>query len=168
VVVWFIGISGSGKSTLGNLLKGYFDTQNIRSFVLDGDLVRNFFNNDLGYSEAERRQNIKRIMLAAAVLEKNGITPIVCNISPFEDLREFARDSFENYNQIFLRKNIQVAQKNDVKNVYKENQNKTPIVGLDLNFDEPKKSELVIDVDGDTVDESFNRITSFLSGQQQK
>ena len=158
----------AGKTTLGSKVKDLFDEQNIRSFVLDGDLVRNFFNNDLGYSEAERRQNIKRIMLAAAVLEKTDIVPIVCNISPFEDLREFARGSFDQYIQIYLRKDIQNAQQSDVKNVYKDHQDKTPIVGLDLGFDEPQQSELVIDVDGDTVEESFNRIKNILAGSVQK
>tara|TARA_B100000029_G_scaffold439696_1_gene456412 strand:- start:3327 stop:3833 length:507 start_codon:yes stop_codon:yes gene_type:complete len=168
MVVWLIGLSGAGKTTLGSKVKDLFDEQNIRSFVLDGDLVRNFFNNDLGYSEAERRQNIKRIMLAAAVLEKTDIVPIVCNISPFEDLREFARGSFDQYIQIYLRKDIQNAQQSDVKNVYKDHQDKTPIVGLDLGFDEPQQSELVIDVDGDTVEESFNRIKNILAGSVQK
>ena len=110
MVIWFLGISGSGKSTLGNKLKGHFDKNNIRSFLLDGDIVRDFFDNDLGYSPEERKQNIKRILLTAYALEKNGIIPIVCNISPFESLRYFAREKFQNYVQIYLHKEIKEAQ----------------------------------------------------------
>ena len=96
MVIWLLGISGAGKSTLGKRLKKHFDAKGIHSFILDGDVVRTFFDNDLSYSVADRRQNIKRILLAAYVLEQNGVIPIVCNISPFEDLRQFARDTFHN------------------------------------------------------------------------
>ncbi|MBT3872710.1 MAG: adenylyl-sulfate kinase [Flavobacteriaceae bacterium] len=165
MVIWFLGISGSGKSTLGNKLKGHFDKNNIRSFLLDGDIVRDFFDNDLGYSLEERKQNIKRILLTAYALEKNGIIPIVCNISPFESLRYFAREKFQNYVQIYLHKEIKEAQKNDVKNIYKDNLNITPIVGLDLDFEKPLHNELVIDVDKETEDESFYKILTYLENK---
>ena len=106
MVIWLLGISGAGKSTLGNLLKQYFDRNAVKSFILDGDSVRNFFDNDLGFSVDERRQNIKRILLAAQALEQSGVIPIVCNISPFEDLRQFAREKFNDYVQIYLQKSI--------------------------------------------------------------
>ena len=102
MVIWLLGISGAGKSTLGNLLKKYFDRKAVKSFILDGDSVRNFFDNDLDFSADERRQNIKRILLAAHALEQSGVIPIVCNISPFEDLRQFAREKFNDYVQIYL------------------------------------------------------------------
>ena len=163
MVIWLLGISGSGKSTLGNKIKEYFDKQGRQSFILDGDIVRNFYDNDLGYSIEERRQNIKRILLAAYVLEKNKIVTIVCNISPFEDLREFARNKFNDYVQIYLKKEIQFAQQDDVKNVYKDNLSKTPIVGIDLVFDEPTLNELVLSVDVECVDTSFSKIVSYLT-----
>ena len=167
MVVWFLGISGAGKSTLGNLLKEYYDRKAVKSFILDGDIVRKFFDNDLGYSVEERRQNIKRILLAAYVLEQNGVIPIVCNISPFEDLRQFARDKFHNYVQIYLEKSVPIAQQNDVKDIYKNHISKTPIVGINLEFDEPLLSELVIPVDTETVDESFARIVLLLNERNQ-
>ena len=91
MVVWLIGISGAGKSTLGVKLKRYYESNNVKTFLLDGDIVRDFYDNDLGYSREDRIANIKRIMLSAYVLEQNGIVPIVCNISPFEHLRCFCR-----------------------------------------------------------------------------
>ena len=63
MVIWLLGISGAGKSTLGKRLKKHYDTKGIHSFILDGDVVRTFFDNDLSYSVADRRQNIKRILL---------------------------------------------------------------------------------------------------------
>ena len=167
MVIWLLGISGAGKSTLGKRLKNYYDTKDVHSFILDGDVVRTFFDNDLSYSVADRRQNIKRILLAAYVLEQNGVIPIVCNISPFEDLRQFARDTFHNYVQIYLEKSMPIAQQNDVKNIYKNHISKTPIVGINLEFDEPLLSELVIPVDTETVDESFARIILLLNEKNQ-
>jgi len=166
LVVWLIGISGAGKTTLGNKLNDYFFLQGISSFVLDGDLVRNFFDNDLGYSKDERIANIMRIMLSAKVLEQNNIIPIVCNISPFEHLRDFARFKFEDYNEIFLKKDIAIAKNLDEKGVYKKNINQTELVGLDIEFEEPKKSNLILNVDQETEIESFKKIISYLKDKK--
>ena len=163
MVVWLLGISGAGKSTLGNLLKQYYDRKKIQSFILDGDVVRSFFDNDLGYSVDDRRQNIKRILLAAHVLEQNGIIPVVCNISPFEDLREFARKKFDDYVQIYLQKSISIARKNDVKKIYRDNIKETPITGIDIVFEEPLVNELVISVANESINNSFAKIIALLS-----
>jgi len=165
MVVWLIGISGAGKTTLGRKLKEYYDQNNKRSFILDGDIVREFYNNDLGYSKKERIANIKRIMLSAYVLEQNNIIPIVCNISPFESLREFARIKFSDYNEIYLEKDISVARKNDVKNVYKSNLEKTSIVGIDMEFERPLKSNLIIPVDNEDEEESFLKLVNYLENK---
>jgi len=165
MIIWFIGISGSGKTTLGNKVKEYLDSKMIKSYIIDGDLVREFYNNDLGYSKEDRIANIKRIMLSAYVLEQNDILPIVCNISPFEELRDFAREKFDDYHEIYLRKNIEVAKKSDVKNVYKDNINVTSLVGVDMKFEEPKQSNLIIDVDNEEIEESFQKIIKYLESK---
>ena len=116
----------------------------------------------MGYSFEDRQQNIKRILLASYFLEKNGVIPIICNIGPFESLRIFARDKFEDYIQIYLHKEIESAKKNDVKNVYKENINVTPIVGLDLLFEEPKINELFLRVDQESKEDSLKRIIDYV------
>ena len=162
MVIWLIGLSGAGKTTLGNKIKEYYDNKKIKSFILDGDLIREFYDNDLGYSKEDRVANIKRIMLSAYVLEKNGIIPIVCNISPFEDLRDFARQKFKDYHEIYLHKNIKIAKSDDVKNVYKDNMNVTSIVGVDMEFEQPKHSNLTIEVDKEEVEESFQKIIKYL------
>lgn len=163
MVIWLIGISGAGKTTLGVKIHEYCNSKNIKTFILDGDLVRSFYNNDLGFSKEDRIANIKRIMLSAYVLEKNNIIPIVCNISPFEELRNLARKKFKSYHEIYLKKNLEAAKKDDVKNVYKKNINKTDIIGIDLVFDKPLNSNLTIDVNVETIDESFKRILSYIS-----
>lgn len=165
MVVWLIGISGAGKTTLGNKIKKHYDTKNIKSFVLDGDLVRDFYDNDLGYSIEDRKANIKRILLSAYVLEQNEIVPIVCNISPFENLRDFAREKFNDYNEIYLKKDIQIAQSKDVKDVYKNNIEKTDIVGIDMVFEEPNKSNLVLEVDNEDEETSLLKLIKYLESK---
>lgn len=165
MVIWFIGISGAGKSTQGAKLHKHFQNLGIKSFILDGDIVREFYDNDLGYSKNDRIANIKRIMLSAYVLEKNGIIPIICNISPFEFLREFARKKFADYHEIYLSKNIEKAKENDTKGIYKNNINKTSIVGIDIKFEKPLKSNLVINVENEDEDQSFTKIKNYIESK---
>jgi len=156
MVIWLLGISGSGKTTLAKELKKYFDKKNIKSYIIDGDLVRDFFDRDLGYSKKERIENIKRVMIAAKVLEDNGIIPIVANISPFEELRSFARKKFKNYIEIYLKRDIKTIQNKDF--VY----NDKNVVGVDLEFEIPKNPDLVIDTSKENIKESLEKILSFI------
>tara|TARA_B110000967_G_C18772288_1_gene503766 strand:- start:194 stop:697 length:504 start_codon:yes stop_codon:yes gene_type:complete len=163
MVIWLIGISGAGKTTLGNKIHKYLIDKKLNSFIIDGDIVREFYDNDLGYSKEERISNIKRIMLSTYVLEKNNIIPIVCNISPFENLRDFARDKFDSYHEIYLNKNISIAKQNDVKGVYKNNHKKTSLIGVDMKFEEPTKSNLTINVDSESEEISFEKIINYIN-----
>ena len=163
MVIWFIGISGAGKTTLGIKLKEHLDRMGRKSCMIDGNLVRDFFDNDLGFSREDRFANIKRIMLAAYTLSQNDIITIVCNISPFQELRDFARMKIADYNEIYLNKDLATSQEDDFKGIYKNNIGKTEIVGMDLNFDEPKESDLTVDTGGESVEESFQKILAYLT-----
>ena len=162
MVIWLIGISGAGKTTLGNRIHQYYKSKNIKSYLIDGDLVRDFYDNDLGYSKKDRQANIKRIMLSAYLLEKNNIIPIVCNISPFEELRVFARNKFISYQEIFLKKDLKKAQKDDVKEVYKSNLKRTDLVGIDMIFETPESSNLIIEIDKENIETSLKKILTYL------
>ena len=168
MIIWLIGIPGAGKTTLGTRLEDYLKSQDKKCYIIDGDVIRGFFDNDLGYTYDERIQNIKRIILAGYILEQNGIIPIICNISPFEKLREFARKKFDSYNEIYLKKSIENSKKNDVKGLYKNNLGKTKLVGIDIPFEEPQNSDLIIEVDKMGINESMEKIISFLKEKYQK
>lgn len=163
MVIWLIGISGAGKTTLGRKLETFYNNKGLKTYLLDGDEVRSLFENDLGYTDAEREANIKRIILGAYLLDRNDIIGIICNISPFQHLRELARRKIKGYNEIYLDKDIQISMKNDVKGVYREHMGKTDIVGLGQRFDKPVSCNLRVPVDSMTEEEAFEMIKEYIA-----
>lgn len=163
MIIWLIGISGAGKTTIGRRLEEHFKGLKKRCYLLDGDEVRDFFDRDLGYSDADREANIKRILLGAYLLDKNDIIGIICNISPLEHLRRFARKKIAGYNEIYLKKSVQVSIKKDVKGMYRDNMGKTEIVGINTIFDEPESPDLVLDTDRMTIDETYQAVLSYIA-----
>lgn len=162
MIIWLIGISGAGKTTIGRKLETYFNELGKKNYLLDGDEVRDLFNRDLGYSDADREANIKRIILGAYLLDRNDIIGIVCNIGPLEHLRQLAREKIAGYNEIYLKKSLQSSMQNDVKGVYRDNVGKTQIVGIDATFDEPLNPDLVLEVDNMTEEETFQAVVDYI------
>lgn len=162
MVIWLMGISGAGKTTIGRRLEEYFKEKGRKTYLLDGDEVRDLFDRDLGYSDADREANVKRIILGAYLLDRNGIAGIVCNISPLEHLRALARRKIAGYHEIYLKKDLQASMKSDVKGVYRENAGKTQLVGIDASFDEPLHPDLVLEVDRMTEEETFRAVLAYL------
>lgn len=162
MVIWLIGISGAGKTTIGRKLEHHFNEIGKKCYLLDGDEVRDLFDRDLGYSDAEREANIKRIILGAYLLDKNDIIGIICNIAPLEHLRQLSRKKIAGYNEIYLKKDLHISMKNDVKGVYQENIGKTQIVGIDATFDDPQTPDLVLEVDQMTVEESYQAVLNYI------
>lgn len=163
MIIWLLGISGAGKTTLGRKLYNQFLEDKKKVYLIDGDEVRSFFDNDLGYSIEDRKSNIKRIIYAAHVLSLNEVNVIVCNISPFEELREFSRNKLTNYIQIYLHKSIDKSRNNDIKSIYKNNIGKTDLIGIDIQFDEPLNNDLVLNTDLETVEESLQKILTLIN-----
>ena len=127
--------------------------------------MRDLFDRDLGYSDAEREANIKRIILGAYLLDRNDIVGIVCNISPLEHLRALARRKIAGYNEIYLKKDLQTSMANDVKGMYQANVGKTQIVGIDATFDPPQHPDLVLDVDQQTEEETYQAILDYITAK---
>lgn len=162
MIIWLMGISGAGKTTIGRRLAAYLDERHVRNYLLDGDEVRDLFDRDLGYSDADREANIKRIILGAYLLDRNGIVGIICNISPLEHLRALARRKISGYNEIYLKKDLRISMERDVKGVYREHLGKTQIVGIDAAFDEPEHPDLVLEVDKLTEDETVRAVLDYM------
>ena len=165
MIIWLIGISGAGKTTIGRRLEAHFNEIGVKNYLLDGDEVRDLFDRDLGYSDAEREANIKRIILGAYLLDRNDIVGIVCNISPLEHLRMLARRRIAGYNELYLKKDLRVSMENDVKGMYRANAGKTQIVGIDATFDQPQHPDLVLEVDRQTEEETYQAVLDYIAAK---
>ena len=169
-VIWLTGISSSGKTTIGKTLKEKLETRYCRVELLDGDNVRDFFENDLGYTRQERILNVKRIAFAAMMIAKHGTSVIVANIAPYYEVRDFIRRQLKEYVQVYLKVSTEAAMARDVKGHYAryargEMKN---IIGLDDKYDVPRTPDIVIDTEQETIDGSVNMILDYLKGKEQQ
>lgn len=164
-VIWLTGISGSGKSTLGLRLTEHFRSCGLPVEFLDGDIVRDFFENDLGYSRHERLLNIRRITFAAKLLSDHGINVVVANIAPYYEARDFIRRKLSNYIQIYCAATVGKVAQRDVKGLYNHNDKAGPLIGVDDVYDIPRSPDLILHTDTETVDESFMKLQRFLEGK---
>ncbi|EMN1927834.1 adenylyl-sulfate kinase [Burkholderia ambifaria] len=119
-VVWLTGVSGAGKSTLANLLKQQLDARGLRTYLLDGDTLRDGLNQDLGFSDADRRENIRRTAEVARLMMDAGFIVIAALISPFRDARSRARARFApgTFIEVFVDVALEVAEARDPKGLY--------------------------------------------------
>lgn len=161
-VIWLTGISGSGKSTLGLRLTEHFRRCGAPVEFLDGDVVRAFFENDLGYSRRERLLNIRRITFAAKLLSDHGITVIVANIAPYFEARAFIRRKLSNYIQVYCAATLDRVVRSDVKGLYGKGDAEGPLIGVDDVYDIPRSPDLILHTDTETEEESFLKLKRFL------
>ena len=167
-VLWFTGLSGSGKSTLAHALEEKLHQLRCSTLVLDGDNVRNGLCEDLGFVEADRNENIRRVAEVAKLLMDAGLITIAALISPLEKQRAVARDLLAkqpgNFFEIYCKCSLNVCEQRDVKGLYKKarDQKIKNFTGLSSPYEPPLAPDLAIETDKLTVDESVNLIMSFL------
>jgi bifunctional enzyme CysN/CysC len=124
-VIWFTGLSGSGKSTIANALEVALHAQGRRTYLLDGDNVRQGLNKDLGFTDADRVENIRRIAEVAKLMMDAGMIVMTAFISPFRREREMARELIgpENFVEVYVSTPLEVCEQRDVKGLYKKARN---------------------------------------------
>lgn len=158
VVIWMTGLSGSGKSTLAKILEQKLHHQGILTKLLDGDNLRTGLNKNLGFSERDREENIRRVAETARLFLENGVVTICSFVSPTKALRNMAREIIgeDDFLEIFVDASFDECAKRDVKGLYKKaiKGEIKDFTGLDAPFDTPKKPFLTIDTEKLTVDES--------------
>lgn len=165
-VLWFTGLSGSGKSTLANAVDHELYKQGFRSYVLDGDNIRHGLNSDLSFGAQDRKENIRRIGEVAKLFVDSGQIVSSAFISPFIADRELVRGMFEKdeFIEIFLKCPIQVCENRDPKGLYKKaRKGEIPdFTGIDSPYEIPHKPEVIIETHRMTIEQSVNKILSFL------
>ena len=151
MIVWIIGISGSGKSTLSEVCEKKLKSLGKKVVFMDGDIIREAFDNDLGHSVIDRLKNARRLSVFCKFLDTQGID-VVCSVLSFrEETRIWNRENIKNYYEIFVDTDITECEKRDVKGIYKNFSNGLieGVVGKDIFFETPKNPNLIVKNDGD-------------------
>jgi len=167
-LLWFTGLSGSGKSTIANLVEKRLHRMNRHSFLLDGDNVRHGLNRDLGFTEADRIENIRRVGEVAKLMTDAGLIVITAFISPFRVEREMARSMLPDgeFIEVFIDTPLAEAERRDVKGLYKKaraGQLKN-FTGIDSPYEAPENPEIRIDTTAMTPEEAADLIVDRLLG----
>lgn len=161
-VLWFTGLSGSGKSTIANALQKRLYAMGKHTFVLDGDNVRHGLNRDLGFTDADRVENIRRVANVAKLMSDAGLIVIVSFISPFRSERRMARSTMckDEYVEIYVSTPLNVAEERDTKGLYKKARagEIANFTGIDSPYESPKNPEIIID----TVEQSSEEATDYI------
>ena len=166
-VIWMCGLSGSGKSTLATALEKKLFSQKRLVYVLDGDNIRTGLSSGLSFSDEDRRENIRRIAEVSKLFVDAGVISINSFITPNADLRKMARETIgkDNLVEVYVKASFETCMKRDVKGLYaKADKGLVPqFTGKDSGFEEPTDSDLVIDTEAQSVEESLELLFQFVT-----
>jgi bifunctional enzyme CysN/CysC len=168
-VLWFTGLSGAGKSTIANLVEKKLHRMNRHTFLLDGDNVRHGLNKDLGFTDADRVENIRRIGEVARLMTDAGLIVITAFISPFRAERQLVRDMMQEgeFLEIYIDTPLQVAEQRDVKGLYKKARSGklANFTGVDSPYEPPLAPEIHINTGAMTPAQAASLIVDKLLGE---
>ncbi len=167
--IWFTGLSGSGKSTIANLLEMRLHSEGKHTYWLDGDNVRHGLNRDLGFTEVDRVENIRRIAEVARLMVDAGLIVIVSFISPFRAERDFARSLLEpdEFFEVYVNTSLEECEARDVKGLYaKARQGKIAnFTGIDSLYESPTQPEVMLDTVKNRPEECVGQVLNALAGR---
>jgi bifunctional enzyme CysN/CysC len=167
-VLWFTGLSGSGKSTIANLVEKKLHRMNRHTFLLDGDNVRHGLNKDLGFTEADRIENIRRVGEVSKLMADAGLIVVTAFISPFRAEREMVRSMLPEgeFIEVFIDTPLEVAEARDVKGLYKKARSGVlkNFTGIDSPYEAPESPEIRIDTTQMSPEEAASFIVDKLLG----
>ncbi|MGK9045384.1 adenylyl-sulfate kinase [Mammaliicoccus vitulinus] len=170
VVIWFTGLSGSGKSTISVALEKALFDQQITSYRLDGDNIRHGLNQNLGFSPEDRKENIRRIGEVGKLMVDAGVVTMTAFISPYEEDRNIVRNILEDgeFIEVFTKCSLDECESRDPKGLYKKARSGEikEFTGINAPYEEPSNPEIVIDTEHESIEESVNKIVSYLKEKQ--
>ena len=165
--IWFTGLSGAGKSTVANMLEKSLVVDGRYTMILDGDNVRMGLNYDLGFSERDRIENIRRLAQVAKLMNDAGLIVLVSCISPYRKEREMAREivGSDSFVEVYISTPLETCMERDVKGLYqKAKKGEIPnFTGISSPYEAPEQPELAIDTSACTVEQAVEQIRQFLS-----
>jgi adenylylsulfate kinase len=168
-VIWLTGLSGSGKTSIAIGLEKLLHKNGFLCFVLDGDNIRAGINNNLGFSDADRTENIRRIAETAKLFLQAGVIPICCFVSPTKAIRSLAKSVIgeADFLEIFIDTPLQICEQRDVKGLYKKARagEIKDFTGIHQTFEEPEKPTLKIKTENRTLEESTEQLYRFILPQ---
>jgi len=161
-VFWLCGLSGSGKSTLAIELEKRLSDHELHSIILDGDNLRSTLNKDLGFTDEDRKENLRRVSEVAKLLVDNGMVVIVSFITPLEEFRKQAKNviGHSDYFEVYVKASFDICRQRDVKGLYAkaEEGNVTNFTGKDSSFEQPTDPWLTIDTESTSLDDSADTL----------
>lgn len=172
VMVWFTGLSGSGKSTIAIALERELHKRGLLCRILDGDNIRSGINNNLGFTEADRVENIRRIAEVSKLFLDTGVITIAAFISPNNDIREMAADIIgqDDFLEVYVSTPLEECERRDVKGLYakaRKGEIKN-FTGISAPFEEPAYPALTLDTSVLSLEESVNKLLELILPRIQK
>lgn len=166
VMIWFTGLSGAGKSTIANALESWLYDAGFHSYLLDGDNIRQGLNKDLGFSDKDRVENIRRIGEVGKLLADAGLIALSAFISPFRADRQMVRSLFApgEFIEVHVATSLAVCERRDPKGLYKKARAGAikQFTGIDSPYEAPENPEIVIDTGSMDVEAAVQHIVAFL------
>lgn len=162
LVVWFTGLSGSGKSTIAVEVEKTLIEQGKIVYRLDGDNMRHGLNSDLGFSAEDRDENIRRVAEVASLFKDAGVITLAAFISPYEKMREFAREKVgeDSFIEVYVKADIETCAKRDTKGLYKRaiSGEIKDFTGISAPYENPQNPDIVLDTTKLSVEESVAEV----------
>ena len=167
VTLWFTGLSGSGKSTIAIALERYLSSRGHLCRILDGDNIRCGINSDLGFSESDRRENIRRIAEVCKLFTSTGVITLAAFVSPTRDLRRMAAEIIgrDDFVEIYVSTPIEECERRDVKGLYAKARRGeiADFTGVSAPFEAPDAADIVIDTSNIGIEECVRQIMERLA-----
>jgi adenylylsulfate kinase len=167
VTVWFTGLSGAGKSTISEALELELRARGCRVEPLDGDIVRLNLTKGLGFSKADRDENIRRIGFVAHLLSRNGVVVLVSAISPYREIRDEVRSRIGDFVEVYVNAPLETCEQRDVKGLYVKARagEIKGFTGIDDPYEAPLAPEVECRTDRESVSESVAKVLEALEGR---
>ncbi|PWE21747.1 adenylyl-sulfate kinase [Aliarcobacter skirrowii] len=165
-ILWFTGLSGSGKSTIANAVELELFKRGRKTYLLDGDNVRHGLNKDLGFSEQDRIENIRRIGEVAKLFVDSGLIVLTAFISPFKSDRQIARSlvKYDEFIEVFIDTPLEVCEQRDPKGLYKKARDGAikNFTGISSPYEAPEEPQIHIKTDEHSIEECVDIVINYL------